>query len=432
MSPVEESKTQKATKLDNHIDHVRVVHLSLLTVCFVLLSAWALSRETEVKRAANQLREIDNVVQSWNPKWLDSYADSLVHQGRPSAIDQSPEKCVIREGADQTQLKIELKHPNWTIQPLPQSLERWVRHESSGRKYSREYLPSAPEINQPQTLGQFAELWDALQEDIAIYTPSGPATKGVTSEEEIFNVICGSPTTDVRSLQLELRSVGSSEESDFLKKVAGEDFKYAYFGDVPGSQKSDQVAIPVRTTTLQKFQAQSSLKRMYGTGWDLGPFSRAFPDLSKVTQNYKNLRFTDLFQVLETEATRSEDRIEIFGAKIPTPAISQWGALIILIVQAYLLLNLQSLKSLLRSDSEIDSPWIGFYSSRSAKAATIVSALVFPSIVLIILSLSQFEVNGSRWTSACSLLAVGVSVWLSVSAMMVLRRIWHVRSLSVS
>src|SRR3954463_4047468 len=108
MTSIDEPQKKELSQLDKYVDHLRAIHLSLLALCFVLLSAWALSRETEMQRAVNQLREINNVVQNWNPNWLDGYANSLMAQARASTLGPPFGNCSIPGDGDRPPAQIEL------------------------------------------------------------------------------------------------------------------------------------------------------------------------------------------------------------------------------------------------------------------------------------------------------------------------------------
>src|SRR5213593_3317918 len=66
------AETRSALRIDvtEHLTHVRMVHFALLALCFILLAAILLNRDTEVTRAIAQLTTVNDGLQRWNPTWL--------------------------------------------------------------------------------------------------------------------------------------------------------------------------------------------------------------------------------------------------------------------------------------------------------------------------------------------------------------------------
>lgn len=117
--------------------------------------------------------------------------------------------------------------------------------------------------------------------------------------------------------------------------------------------------------------------------WHRGQFNKTFHELYKVTLDRTSLTLGDLISDLIIQAEKSQDSVQLFGAKVARSAITSWGIAIICLVQLYFLLHIRTLRALNIFIGNI--PWIMGYRDKLSQSVSIISIVLLPIIVVITL-----------------------------------------------
>jgi hypothetical protein len=80
------------------------------------------------------------------------------------------------------------------------------------------------------------------------------------------------------------------------------------------------------------------------SGWKHGSFAMTFGDLDSETKEYQDFFLQDLSRILSAAAIRTpETMIDLYFVKVPGEVTTNWGLLILVVVQGYFLLQLKQL-----------------------------------------------------------------------------------------
>ena len=94
----------------------------------------------------------------------------------------------------------------------------------------------------------------------------------------------------------------------------------------------------------------------------------------------------DIEKILDIEAARGEEVVEVLGFKIPLEQMTLWGTVIVLGVQIYFLLFLKQLESRLTpEDAGWDVPWIGIDQTKLGQYILFLTMVVLPCAALAVL-----------------------------------------------
>jgi hypothetical protein len=110
-----------------------------------------------------------------------------------------------------------------------------------------------------------------------------------------------------------------------------------------------------------------------------GDFAHAFPNLDDLTKHLTGLSLADLQLFIAAERTRSGEKVEILGAKLPQDTVAFWGMILLLALTGYFWVVFRDFVSRERTDEPtVNVPWIGCAKDRTSHLAFIVSlAFVF-------------------------------------------------------
>jgi hypothetical protein len=168
---------------------------------------------------------------------------------------------------------------------------------------------------------------------------------------------------------------------------------------------------------IQRLELQTKLRgKVPKAHWRNGSFKTSFPSLAKVTEQYRDLPFQKIRDIIDGEISRSGENVEAFGLKIPAGALRQWGTLLILALQLYFSRHLRFMRRAhVPAIKESKSAWIGLYDDRLSRYGTILSTVALPSTACMILvglsGVRDFETSQLSWWSC---LVGGGSIALSV------------------
>ncbi len=432
--------------LDKMVEHVRAAHTTLVIICFGLTLTAALARRPDVDQAYEHLSEIARAAKLWStdPRWLDRYANTAaaadIQQAtefiaadlrKISIVHEIPED----EGGDSH--RHTLSRRLWTIRDQRyQGVEPLSLIDTASGEPMTAW--DALYLNAPQNIHQFRRYWDAFAEPVKIYVPAAIPRQ----------VIHGSTVSDISEAPPGSKSLPVRRPLVFapLSKATVSTAAKPIYGDVtvPGNVLSRshcfvqighfddalwQLAIlPTETTVIHQMHAQDAFNKVFRTQFDLGSSEEVFPNLLKLTEPYQDLPFARALKILEAERRRSDTAFEVGGVKLPVDKIGQWGALVIAILQLYLLLTMDALSALRSRQPSASSsvPWLGFYDSVVAQGLTF-ATIVSPAIAVCLLAYWSVMSDGTpermEMTFGTGIVVISaVASWFSSRLLIMLRR----------
>lgn len=392
------------------VEHIRSVHFTLIALCIGLFLTLQLDKSATAEKAQEELDKILHASGNWTPDWIEKDAEKAYKEYlKKSQYTGRSKKISFTYPNGDNRLPSYFIVPNllWTLWTSElyavENVTDYIR-PLSGRMY----------IPPPETVDQFRKQWDFL------------------SRIKKLNLLADLPDNsnaiylsweDSSDIQVRMIETKSEDVNDILKY---DDNMYGIFLDVlpdiyknniqsiteyrksyllpefvlrigtKGSVSSigmknftDQrlesgmqraVFIPVGSTLNIPFNPQDAFMKRHGLNQRFGKFADTFPHLNEITKDLKDISFKNLDTIVAGEVKRGGgERFEFFGTKIPTSALTKWGLVILLGVQFYFYMHLNTLvERIKRRDSSLDIAWIGLYKNVFAKISVIVSGALFP------------------------------------------------------
>jgi hypothetical protein len=413
-----------------HVEHVRTVHFTLVVLCFALFASSFLSRAPTVQRALEQLESINRIVHdNWDEEWIDRQVQNW---------DSSwPDSFIVARTSHLPQTTIPLFHL-WS--PADTSDYDAPPERIADRQHND--IPYGFGFAKPKTLSDFQRLWNRIgrlpfarliqtpESGVLLYDrmePSGEYKKFESihtlhefDADSVGNgpdILYGTVMPGNLREWIERESGGRiGQEALRLQDTSRPWVLVAQIGAYPVGLLIIPVRMWIDTIDLQR-RFIDSLR----VDWVPGSFPTTFPELDVVSTDISDLTFDKVRKILRSELTRSADRVEMFGTRLPAEDLARWGGPVVLVVLLYLLLHLSALVGHIGpGDTAWEAPWIGLYPGRLARAVTAVSCVVFPLAVLgrFVCEQAGPPRGGSfPWTLATSLVgillaaAVGWQLW---------------------
>jgi hypothetical protein len=114
----------------------------------------------------------------------------------------------------------------------------------------------------------------------------------------------------------------------------------------------------------------------------LGDFSRSFPDIDDLAKNLKALSLEELQTFFHAEKNRSGEKIELPGVKLPGEAVTSWGTVILVALAAYFFVVFGDFcRRVTPEDKAWNVPWIGTSPDTASRIAFVLSLCITPSTV---------------------------------------------------
>jgi hypothetical protein len=429
-----DSRSVLRIDITEHLTHVRTVHFALLALCFVLLAAILLNRDTEVTRAIAQLTTVNNGLQRWNQTWLQ---DILLQTNSVAATSRTGGPWLLEANENRPAISIERPTSGITLWPLPeQLLDRMKKPKSIDWTWD-----FAPELEQkPTNLAEFKALWNALDTTIALHQIESVSDRASVYARGQAGEVPGTraivplnqPPITMAACRINPRLTYIPRRKELPEMMAvnsNEPFVHLLHGycSSPAHDFEWSASIEVTTKDVRTLNAQSTFLEAHMMNASLGSYEQAFPDLAHITANYDDLSFEKLFVILEAEKVRVGDRVELFGAKLPGGVIARWGLPLLCVVQLYLLLHLQALHDSVRVAPEKGFvSWIGLYPSKTAHITTVASASILPFLTGLLLR--YMDAPPAKWISGR--VSWGLTATLAISfglAALTWWAVWRVR-----
>ena len=371
--------------------HLRTVHFTLTVSCAVLFISTKLFSETPATLAFEQFQHISVIVSQWTGLWHKFAAEQISwmrNNNAPHWKEPSPSHVFIRfDDADRSRFAAGKFY--WEFDDIPQiqMIESSVKPDgtpqdiliASGTEFENMAVPVKP----PTSIADFERFWDhsgvrvrvvRLSPDASIQSRNGNVQRKRWQPNRPTDILTG------MGFRLSLRR---SEDCPIKQpkdwafcSLQSEDPRREMQVAIPAD--IDDYGVPILPSVWFAKEVGLSLP---GTA-----FAQAFPELHQITVDYADLPLTKSESILRGERQRSEERVELVGLRIPFAALTMWGPLVILLVQVYLCLHLNALRSASTNRSTPSNvAWIGLYTDVFSRILCIVT-LVLPAFVLFIIT----------------------------------------------
>ena len=426
ISPGTESGSSTRTEqspgepLKDLCEHIRTVHLTILGVCLLLLGvlirdqprplSTAIADVKAMSSLAAKKAEIDSALQAYAQSVVENYAHNSsqkLQSGRPAYI--------LGEWLDGTKASYRLDYPvAWVV------WGPFQRGESS-------YVADTPQ--------QFRDFWNGSLSARILPTASFETATEISFTDLLTRrpgnggkVLVLASTLDSFQKGILQKTFSKSTESQLLNPLPlplhSEDSENNRLSsEWINHSKLVTVRLPELTVNADLLAAFLKATGMEDR-WKHAPFEQSFGELSTQMATISGMTFKDTKDYLERQSsiTAPEDTVDVFGAKLPTAKISNWGILIVLGIELYLLILLQQLSRQVQNSKSNTMIWVGLFPSQIARTFTLVSCAVLPIAVLLYLELKKWPNDTILEISyPVSML---LSLILSSCIVLQLRRVW--------
>lgn len=433
------------TKVDSakFIEHLRVVHFTLILTCFGLLLFTSLNQKDRATYALEQLRDIRTVVDGWNPYWLKQYVEKTVGGSgtgllaldkdlrnglwidapslymRNTVFDARIFSSYVAE-ADDDYLTSVLSGA-----PQNESIYRGFTASDKNRDDNTEIVSLF--LKPPGSISEFRLLWNGLGKKLVVHNFHSPSSSISISKTHQSLIGMGgtvgmggmSPhdwrartgTDNTKNVvQVKLESVRRSDSNGQV------DAGPLSFWIIGGDENSGfELALKTSST---KMELDPRFGLLDGP-LELRPFEEIFPELNQLSTDFDTLSLDKLETILRKERDRRRDSFTAFGIKIPNEAISIWGPLTIVIIQLYFALHLSSfLNGRNAPEMSVIVPWIGLYNEPISFIVTFLSSSIFPVIVILYLGVRFW--SGDFW----AVVAFAIPFFLSINIGVITSRVF--------
>jgi exonuclease VII small subunit len=419
-------------------EHIRTVHFTLLVLCIALPAAISTEKPRSFERARRDLAAIVNLLDDL-PRVMKAVKADVQQraeqriQGKGRALQMGrPIVIRIRVGKEFQCWEFSLRSITLVIPP------------NSGEPG----IPISDDLavkRGPVTMQAFAQFWthhrqsrirlieEVVADDITISVPEPPLAieQDEGAVRRRFGLRVLTPTEGTSGPG---RVSARSECHTTIEKKAhlsadgpvGRDPLYSYTNPDPLLDLDIHLnTIPV-DLTLQDVIRDNAHKR---DEWISGSFEDTFKELSEVVKDLPSTEVRELLHEIDKREkevqSRGGDHVEIFGAKLPTSQIGNWGSAILLAVQFYLWAYISSLRTLVRSSGYFpNGAWIGLHDNCVVRVFVSVSVLVFPPGVLVFVDLRSWA-EDVLWVQSARVVVFTLSTLLAVVTALTVFRLWR-------
>jgi hypothetical protein len=427
------------------VEHLRTVHFSLVLAAFALLAGAFLTRSAEVERAVAQLRDLRDLQPVWKADWNETGAKKEIDNLGLAPIE--PDWLLSTGGAGPpvtvhigTRWVTGMPSPHWVEIPgsQPGDFPRAISQSATNVSHFKEFwnfLVTPIQIIAAESISENAIIW--VPKIIDVEPGHSPITeKKQTYPPNEFRVVKLTPIHQGEDRSKFKRTVGAGLHylsAEFQQWVKAEPSlrSFAQNNEAPGygfyCDLDDRfvLLIPAKTKETH-FNGQAAFQTVHRTNFHYGKFEDTFAELNKITKNFQDLSDDRIQVILDDEANRTSERVEMFGAKIPGDALASWGSPILILLQFYFLLHLSKFRLLIPGWRGIPNvAWIGVYSSWSARLATLLSGMLLPSSVVSFLLVKQGAKFLHWWDWSLAILAMSLSAAIAVLSAICLLRTWR-------
>jgi len=365
-----------ATDSSNFVEHLRLVHVTLIIACVVMLAAMTSQTPSSSSRAYEQTNQLIRLRDRWdNGNWLKNF----ITQKRPNI------QFVRYVTADGRKFMF--------VQPMDPLFEDWFVL-SKGSASDTKAFTETDLSRRSRTLADIEKIWNTLHDyrtgakvteflngwliDRAGQSP--PQAMSLTTDADRPPEVLTGPGAHTLRLYLPNELLSDIREHlpqllETLSKLIRLDSGDCYLSMVVSS--TDSALVRARCS-IENLDLQSLLSDgLPGPSPPPGGFSQSFPDVDDLAKNLTALTLEDLRSHFLSEKNRAGEKVEFSGIKLPGEIISYWGIVIIICISAYFIGTLRDFASRVTpGDKCWDIAWIG-------TSGEISSVVVFVGTVLL-------------------------------------------------
>lgn len=134
--------------------------------------------------------------------------------------------------------------------------------------------------------------------------------------------------------------------------------------------------IPVTEVMHVKVSPQSISDKFHNL--PQGKFEDSFADLQAAAVPYQNVQLTKLEFFLHDDASKGSEVFEALGVKFPANQITVWGIVVLLGIQLYYFVCLESAPRKNDDHADLSVPWLGMSSSRLSRCILFITSVLLP------------------------------------------------------
>ncbi len=413
------------------VEHLRLVHFSILGFCLVVFLALDSLSQSSLARAGSSVREIlglepvfsargdildEGLYWGWSEqKWL----RDLVRANYGSSLPSGQLKFAVFDPPTNSRLRVEVAEQF-----------RWFVRFSKPK-------PIVEKALRTWTVQEWAQFWDTMRDARLVVLPElgeFPSIYGYISSGGIpprlpnvgwrfLKVVPGEENDDGWRAFLtdepdpQHTFVGTTED-DSIKSRPYLDW-YA-----SGGRPSDyDISILKPYARSSWIDVQGMLAAKASAKWPRGTFAFTFPDLAEATRGVTTLTLADLPDELRRKEQIAGETLKVSGVELRSSSLGFWGIIVLLSLQLYFLLHLSALRGRLNVDDKGWSfPWIVLYRTALAFFVSTITLCAAPITVCIRLLLkaglpncsdvSVIQCNTAHYIAALLSVALAVTTFV--------------------
>lgn len=400
-----------ADGLKDLTDHTRTVHFTLLVLCFVLLVSAFADRSGASANAARDwilLRKI---------AWKD------VYHAKVTALSSRPVlQWQNNEGFYRLPVRINGKVFTLAAATWDQNKPFLLGYRDGNTKESVWGYVDSP--REAKTVADFVRLWNDAPLMIDFPTFSRTHDEITCTGLDSFTSRFEKENSGFGSLQEGTNSIGvaplaadeyASElrlEIDPDKRVYRTVLKYKNNDGrvlsecTLGGYGTNNIVADMR----HEFAAAADRS----AEWGGGTFAEAFPELHDLLNGFGDLSLSQADRYVERQRRLETPPVELFGARLPAPALAGFGATIVVLCQLYLWIHLCELAGALGGTNRSAWPkgYLATYGTGAAFVLATVSSCGFPPLTLLIQVVANARFGHLRQTLVVSGVPAAEASWL--------------------
>lgn len=403
------------------VEHLRAVHFTLVTTCFLLLLGAALSPSFELASAYREAQQIADRYCRFEALMAGIHVPALQGQIWDNVLSRAP-VFVIDSAA------FSLNPPE---QPTiaGDTTGTFDLHASTRRVSSRRHgitrvvTPDARDKGRPTrcdsnaTLTDFATRWDELERYSAlmqVYGWDSTGTQVVLTDTSSTLRDRVAPRSGGRAYPVTSRIESAAVVNDhgWTLLLTFADGSAAPPGESPRAPPLRAMRIRLKVDAAG-VDRQAAFIDSLNVPWRTGSFAKTFPELFEYYEDIGSLSLKALNVHMQRLRMQERQSIILFGAAIPADSLRAWGMFVLVVIQLYLYVHLAQFKAHWKRFLDDDSPWIGSDGSRVTRLVYEGSLTVLPFVTTLYLTGSAVRYQLSRGQVVVLLACAALSTLLA-------------------
>jgi hypothetical protein len=399
------------------VEQLRVIHLTILLMCLILVASAFSQQRGPLRRAYEDAVSILKLTQ--NGERFQSVAENNIRSRfsvlTPDVVQvQSPFLDVVYSG--KLLYTLDRKSPFL----FQQETDRFENRRLDG-------LQGTDKLRywgNWDSLGEFIGLWDGqilvTENPLRTVQFSHPLDVQTSCGTKLRLIPSAAPNTDDVFSNPQYSLNPSKTQVSMILPVMSPNTTLQGL-----SKRNCQASVPLNAMAGFYMNLRSSMQEAAGTKWTPTPFKEAFPDLDNSTKYTRSLSAPDLVDYLREESDKEVEKVDMFGAKIPFELVSIFGSILLAACQFYFFCHLAELKKKFKASAESQevTGYIGLYDIKLARIFTIVSISVLPVLTQ---AFTLWEVRSAHLVWLAPAIGVVLSSLLACALIVMFLRLWEV------